>query len=116
MELERLYRRVSESFLATKSPKCGFGVVFYCQGWRNVGVVLESGVQAGRNLPPSPQKEVNMTQQISIKENDELKNILDCKEGTIRNYLWNTMNKDKLIELIIFLVKTIRELKQVLYV
>jgi len=80
-----------------------------------VGVVLESGVQAGRNLPPSPQKEVNMTQ-LSIKENDELKNILNCEEGTIRNYLWNTMNKDKLIELIIFLVKTIRELKQVLYV
>ena len=80
-----------------------------------MGVVLESGVQAGRNLPPSPQKEVNMTQ-LSIKENDELKNILNCEEGTIRNYLWNTMNKDKLIELIIFLVKTIRELKQVLYV
>ena len=54
--------------------------------------------------------------QLSIKENDELKNILNCEEGTIRNYLWNTMNKDKLIELIIFLVKTIRELKQVLYV
>lgn len=79
-----------------------------------MGVVLESGVQAGRNLPPSPQKEVNMTQQISIKENDELKNILNCEEGTIRNYLWNTMNKDKLIELIILLVKAIRKLKQVL--
>ena len=32
-------------------------------------------------------KEVNMLQKISIKEDGELKNIMDCKEITIRNWL-----------------------------
>jgi len=82
--------------LLSSPPKCGFGapgtreriqIEYFC----NIGGIVIS--------------------QISIIEDGELKDIIDCKEGTIKNWLYKKKNS-YIRELVILLLKELRDLKK----